>query len=113
MPQLIVATQNYLVPADGKTSCYLVRETLVDGVPLNIDFRNVNLDGQEFWPYGVYINNLEGTKQCDVVIDQMFLTISTPAGEDKQKAYPGPVNQTVTITGEGPVTLLFVNYPIV
>lgn len=113
MAARIVATQNYLVPANGKTGAYIWQETLVAGIDYTIDFRDVNLDGQEFWPYGVYINNYYGTAICEIHFDQLGITHLTGQGMGNAQAYPGVVDQSVTIRGEGPVYLVFVNYPIV
>lgn len=113
MSRPIMAVQNYLVPANGKTGIYVFRETLVSGTPVKIDFREINLDGQEFWPYGIYMDNRDGTEQLDVYLDQVFLTISAETGGEKERMYPGVVGQSVTITGDGLVTIVFTNFPIV
>jgi hypothetical protein len=59
------------------------------------------------------MDNKQGTAQLDMYLDQAFLTISAVLGGEKERMYPGTADQSVTITGEGPVTICFVNFPIV
>lgn len=112
MAQLVVLN-NFLVPAYGKPGGYQFSATLVAGVPQTIDFRGMNLDGVDFWPYGVYVNNNDGTAPCEILLDQLGLVLTTAAGASVAHSYPGMEDQSVTITGEGLVNMVFVNYPIV
>lgn len=107
-----VSVLNYLVPAAGTPSAMPVELTLVAGVAQNIDFRTKQLDGQSFSPYGVLIDNTDGTAVCTVEIDGIGWTIRCPIGEAIQAKYPGPVQQSVTVNGEGVVKFVFVNYPL-
>ena len=114
MPGQIVAVQNYLVPANGKTGAYIFRKTLVAGTPEYLDFRTINLDGQDFWPYGVYMDNREGLADLTLTFDQLQMSYTVGAAAPVTGfGYPGVVDQSVTIEGEGPVTLVFVNYPLI
>lgn len=108
----IISVQNFLVPANGNVGTYVIDEVLVAGVPLYIDFREVNLDGQSFWPYGLFVNNINGTQDVAVTIDQMGLTMTTGPGDSNSGMYPGPMDQTVTITGDGRAIIVFCNFPV-
>lgn len=108
----ISTVQNFLMPADGQPAAFVFNETLVAGREYVIDFRNVNLDGQAFWPYGVYIDNYDGTDTLIIRLDQLGLRIRTGANDTNVVQYPGVEQQSVTISGEGPVNIVFVNYPV-
>lgn len=108
----MLSTWNFIVPADTLPSAYLVRDNLTAGVPLHIDFRLLNLDGAQFFPYSVFMDNRYGTQPLWVTIDQIGLNIGCQPGADKIRSYPGIADQSVTVTGEGAFTLIFANFPV-
>lgn len=112
MSDIIAIASKYFLPVAGKCGIYVFREVLTSGVPVEIDFRQVNLNGGEFWPYGVYMDNTQGTERLDLYLDQVFLTISANIGAEKERMYPGVEDQSVTITGAGLVTIVFCNFPV-
>ena len=103
---------NYIVPATGLPGAMPIELALASGVDSYIDFRDSSLDGVKFSPYGVIIDNTDGDEQCTVKIDGLGYIIRCGAGGVVQAKYPGPVDQTVTVTGNGLVKFIFVNYPL-
>lgn len=107
---------NFMIPAVGTPRGYVVSQVFVAGTPVDIDFRNVSggwIDAQPFRPSGVLVDNSLGTAAVVVVINQMAYRITVPAGTSLQMPYPAPSELTVTITGEGQATLVFVDYPVI
>jgi len=104
--------QNYLVPAMGTTRIYAIRETLTAGVPIEVDFRSIGLDGRPYAPYGVMVDNSQGTAPLSITINDIGYTMNCAAGASMQQPYPAPLNQSATITGEGLVVVVFADYPV-
>lgn len=102
---------NYVVPAAGYTQGFVVNRTLVAGAPETIDFRTEGLDGIPFRPYGVIAQN-KGTAPLTIRINEIGYSITVSTGQNLQLPYPGPLEQSATLEGEGPVTVIFVNYPV-
>lgn len=111
MPSLI-GTNNYLVPASGTTHGYPVNEVL-SATPLKIDFRTIELDGEQFVPSGVYIDNTAGTADAVVLVLGMNYRIVCAPGTRLQAQYPAPIDQSVELTGNGLVSMIFVDYPVI
>jgi len=106
---------NYMIPAVGTPRGYVYNATLVAGTPATIDFRGITgggIDGQPFRPSGVYIDNTQGTAVLKVVINEISYAINCPIGETLNLPYPAPIDMTATITGQGVVTIVFVDTPV-
>lgn len=107
-------TINYMIPAIGTPRGY-VQSGVLSATPVTIDFRNVSggdIDGQPFRPSGVMIDNSQGTGPLTIVINQIAFQIICPAGAALNLPYPAPVDQTVSITGLGQATVVFMDTPV-
>lgn len=113
MSEQLVNTYNYLVPAAGTTRSYRVTQNFMLGEVKHCDFRNMALDGVSFVPSGVLVDNTRGTGDCVITIIEFAWRIVVPAGAMINMPYPAPYNQTATIEGEGDVTVVFVDYPVI
>ncbi len=113
MSEQLVNTYNYLVPAAGTTRSYRVTQNFAAGDIKHCDFRNMALDGVSFVPSGVLVDNTRGTGDCVITIIEFAWRIVVPAGTMINMPYPAPYNQTATIEGEGDVTVVFVDYPVI
>ena len=107
-----INTYNYIVPASGTTRGVVVSETLT-ATPILKDFRAIQLDGVPFIPSGVYIDNSRNSSDCEVVINEIGFRVFARAGQSIACQYPAPSNQTVSISGGGETTLVFVDYPLI
>lgn len=103
---------NYLVPAAGTTHAYPIFNTLVAGQTYGIDFNMESIDGQVFMPSGVFVDNSQGTQPLSITIVETGYTITCPAGQYLQVPYAAPNSQHVNFTGEGPVSIQFVDFPV-
>lgn len=111
------AVSNYLGPAVGTMTAVSINQvfpTVASGTPFNYDPKNQSLDGREFRPSGVYIDNTQGTTALNVLVNQMSLNLSVPAGGFAQLPFPSPLGVTFSVTGDGtnPGTVVFVDYPV-
>lgn len=106
-------TVNYLVPAAGTTHAFPIFATFVAGQVSGINFDEKNIDGQRFMPSGVIIDNTLGTQDFVVTITNTGFRIVCPVGRMCQMPYSAPTSQQVNIQGEGPVSLQFVDYPVI
>lgn len=113
MSEQLVNTYNYLVPAAGTTRSYRVTQNFASGDIKHCDFRNMALDGLSFVPSGVLVDNTRGTADCVITIIEFAWRIVVPAGTTINMPYPAPYNQTATIEGEGDITVVFVDYPVI
>lgn len=113
MSEQLVNTYNYLVPAAGTTRSYRVTQNFMAGEVKHCDFRNMALDGVSFVPSGVLVDNTRGTGDCVITIIEFAWRIVVPAGTMINMPYPAPYNQTATIEGEGDITVVFVDYPVI
>ena len=106
---------NFLVPATGSTNAYRLTQIFNATNPLFVDFTIISLDGIPFRPSGVIIDNKNGTTALNVLINEMGLNISCPAGKFMQMPYPAPLNHTANILGDGTnqATVVFVDYPLI
>ena len=115
MAQSKFSLSNYLVPVNGRTSCYMFRQRLLGlaFAPQVISFRQIKMeDGDQFTPYGFYVDNTAGTQPLTIEIQEIYYTITVPVGQRLSGSYPGVLDQVVHLRGEGDVTVLFVNYPV-
>lgn len=111
-PKGLENMQNYLVPAAGTTHGYRYTGELVLGEPVEIDFRSYDLNGRTFAPSGVLIDNTLGTADMVVTIVEFQFRLICKKGNTLMLPYPAPLNQTARIEGEGPITVIFVDYPV-
>lgn len=101
-------------PAYGKARTATINVVLTAS-PLEFDFRTLggaSLDGQVFNPFGVYVDNTQGNADCVISVPSVSLNIVCKKGVQICVPYPAPPNATVSIVGDGKVTLNFVNYPV-
>jgi len=105
------AVSNFLVPATGTTNSFAVHETFSSS-PHFVDFRNVELDGNYFRPYGVLIDNQSGTGDLTVLVNENSFRITCAAGGFLQLPFPAPIDCTANITGLGEATVIFVDFPV-
>lgn len=110
---LLSKLRNYMIPAIGSPTGYPVN--LSAGTSMTVDFRTVSLNNDvAFTPTGFYAVNTSGLSST-VDIDQGFgiISLDIPAGTQGWYSYPGSVAQTATITSQGGVLIVFVDFPVV
>lgn len=107
----LLSTYNYLVPAKGKTTAYMISDALLDETVVN--FMQVGSDpGTPFNPSGVTIDNIAGTVPVVIVQVQTGFTISCPVGAQMGLSFPAPQGLSVSITANG-ANIAFVDYPVI
>ena len=104
-------TMNYLVPASGSTSGAVVRGFFT-ATPTIQDWRNQALDGEQYVPSGVFIDNTRGIAPLVVRVQNNGFTIVCQPGESMSTQYPAPLDQITEITGLGEAVVIFVNFPV-
>ena len=110
--QLPQSVSNFLVPATGATNCVVFSDTLVAGTPKYFDFAAYQISGVPFRPSGVLIANTSANP-VTVTIPQVGYSMTCAAGQILNLPYPAPLNHTAQISGNGSVTVVFVDYPVV
>lgn len=111
----LTQVMNYMIPAIG-TPRGFVQSGVLSATPLAIDFRNVSgggIDGQPFRPSGVFIDNTQGAGTLTIVLNEIAYQIQCPAGESLNLPYPAPIDLSVSITGSGQATIIFVDVPVI
>jgi len=106
---------NYMIPAVGTPRGYLFSKVLPAATPETINFLGVQggyWAGQPFRPSGIYMDNTQGVADLKVVINEMSYQMICPAGETLNLPFPAPLDVTATITGEGQITIVFVDVPV-
>lgn len=106
-----IATMNYLVPASGTTTGYVVTGTFTS-TPSVQDWRLQELDGEPFVPSGVFIDNSAGIGELVVKVRGSNFSVACPPGARVNAQYPAPLDQITEITGDGDATVVFVNFPV-
>lgn len=104
-------TMNYLVPASGSTSGAVVRGFFTD-VPVIQDWRNQNLDGEQYVPSGVFMDNSRGIGPLTMRVQNNGYSVTCQPGETLAAQYPAPLDQITEITGDGEASVIFVNFPV-
>lgn len=104
---------NYMVPAAGTPRMEAKNLQLVTGQPVVLDFREFQLDGRPFVPYGVYIDNSRSTTDTLITINEIGYQFTAPAGKTLHAPYPAPRDQTVTVSGDGNTVVCFVDFPVI
>lgn len=105
---------NYSAPSAGFTRACPIQTTFT-AVPFNIDFKALegsNLADTPFRPTGVYIDNTQSANPLVIVINELNYRIACPAGASLNLPYPAPAYSTASITGNGPASIIFVDYPV-
>jgi hypothetical protein len=112
MRGVIYSARNNRHSTQDNSRIYLIRELFITGEPVTIDFRTVNLDAADFWPYGAFIDNAGGTEDLSIYFPEIEYEIVVPAGEYVQRNYPGTKPQTAIISGAGNLVIAFANFPL-
>lgn len=112
----VQSTTNYLVPSSGSTHAVQVQGEL-SASPAYIDWNQFSSSDFPFQPQGVFIDNTQGS--ADVVLGictsaggPSLWNITCPAGVQMQSQFPAPNGQVTSLTGEGEVNLIFVDFPV-
>lgn len=109
----VTPVNNYLVPATGTTNSVPVKGPF-SATPTRIDFREVSLNGEQFVPSGVFIDNSAGAGPIVIAIEGMQgFTVTCAAGARTARQYPAPIDQIVEIIGDGEATVIFVDFPVI
>jgi hypothetical protein len=108
----IIQVRNSRLPPH-KPNGFPYTETMVAGTTYEIDFRQLNLDARKFFPYGAFVDNSQGTADFVLTIVDVNYVITIAAGDSWQGSYPGTETQLVRMTGEGLVSVVFVDFPLV
>lgn len=109
----VTPVNNYLVPATGTTNSVPV-VGVFSAVPTRADFREVELNGVQFVPSGVFIDNSAGAAPLVISVEGMSgFTLSCPAGSRMGRQYPAPIDQICNITGNGQGIVIFVDFPVI
>jgi hypothetical protein len=103
---------NYLIPATGSTRGYAISRVF-DATPVNVNFSAMQLDGIPFRPSGVFIDNSQGASALIIVINELAMRITCPAGASLQTQFPAPMSMTVTLVGDGQASVNFVDFPVI
>jgi hypothetical protein len=104
-------TTNLLVPQGGTTHCVKTSFT-ASATPENLSFQQFSLDNFNFNPQAGYFDNTQGTQPLVVTVQGLGFTFSIPAGSLQAVNFPSPANITLNVTGAGPVTIYWLDYPV-
>jgi hypothetical protein len=107
----LISTYNYLVPAAGTTSAFVVDPGAYNANPFNFSQVSSNT-GEQFNPSGVVIDNINGTVDVLIVIQQTGFQIKCPMGKQMGIQFPAPAGLTALITANG-ANIAFVDYPVI
>ena len=111
MSNLPFATTNYLVPLDGTTHV-VVAGFVATAVVHKINWPAFSNDNFSFWPQGAYIDNSGSLTDLTLVVKPIDFSVTIAAGAKQIVSWPAPKNQETWLTGNGPATIFFVNYPL-
>ena len=111
MPNLPFATANYLVPLDGTTHV-VVAGLVATAATHKINWPAFSNDNFSFWPQGAYIDNSGSIADLTLVVKPIDFSVTIAAGAKQIVSWPAPKNQETWLTGNGPATIFFVNYPL-
>lgn len=110
----IINTYNYIVPASGTTSGYLVNLKGITNDPSSVNFSQVSQNGLPFTPSGVIVDNTNSSASMIINIVEIGFNIVVPAGKQMGLSYPAPQGHSATFSNSGnPATLIFVDYPVI
>lgn len=83
--------------------------------PYYVDFRTLvgsDLDGTPFKPYGMYIDNTQGTENLIILFQETQYRVVCKKGEVLNTSYPAADYAIAAITGNGPASIIFVDYSV-
>ena len=81
-PPRKIATMNYLVPASGTTTGFVV-EGVFTSTPAVQDWRVQELDGEPFVPSGAFMDNSLGIAPLTIFVRGTNFSVSCPQGAAK------------------------------
>jgi hypothetical protein len=102
---------NYMIPAAG-TPHAVIYDQIFSATPFAIDWKQFMVDNFPFQPQGVFIDNTNGASPIVINIQPIDFNVTCPAGATKQAQFPAPTGQTMTITGNGQASIIFVDFPV-
>lgn len=105
------SVNNFMVPATGTPNSYPV-SGVFSATPFRVDFREVSLNGEQFVPQGLFVDNTAGAAPLVIAVQGMNYSLQVPAGAQLQTQYPAPIDQIVEITGSGQASIVFCDFPV-
>ncbi len=102
---------NYMIPAAGSTH-HVTVEGSFSATPFPLDWRNYTINNFPFQPQGVFVDNTAGTGPLTINIQPINYNVVIPAGTNAQAQFPAPNGETMSITGNGQATVVFVDFPV-
>jgi hypothetical protein len=114
MSDRLVSVNNYVIAQNSTPQIYVVALDLIATVSQTVDFRPLNLDGQQFWPQGVYYDSLALGGNITFTIDQLPMSFLGYASNAGAIHYPAVSDQTITVVSPatGRLILAFCNFPV-
>lgn len=113
MTGFIAEMTNYLIPASGAPRCFKFEQNMVAEQNYPVDFRQITSEqGKAFRPYGMFIDNTRGTGRLEFLIQGLNFAGYVEPGQFFMTPYPAPMQQEVTLRGNGPAVVLFVDFPV-
>ena len=105
------SVNNFMVPATGTPNSYPI-SGVFSASPFRVDFREVSLNGEQFVPQGLFVDNTAGAAPLVIAVQGMNYSLRVPAGAQLQTQYPAPIDQIVEITGNGQASIVFCDFPV-
>lgn len=105
---------NYMIPAVGSPRAYVEYGDFSE--LRSIDFRNIaggGIDGQQFNPSGVYIDNTRGTAPLSIKIKAIEYSFACPAGHSLHLPFPAPIDLIAEVSGSDDATVAFTDVPVI
>lgn len=105
---------NLFIPASGNVQAINV-EGPFSNVEETIDWRQFTIDSFPFNPQGVFLDNVAGTQNLEVVISPIQWKIVCKPGEQRACNFPSPQGSSVSIKGDpnnASARVVFVNFPV-
>lgn len=113
MTGFIAEMTNYLIPASGAPRCFKFEQNMVAEQNYQVDFRQITSEqGKAFRPYGMFIDNTRGAGRLEFLIQGLNFAGYVEPGQFFMTPYPAPMQQEVTLRGNGPAVVLFVDFPV-
>ncbi len=104
-------TTNYLIPAAGQTQ-HVTYSGVLSATAENLDWRNYAVNNQPFIPQGAFVDNTLGTGDITLNIQPLNYNVVIKAGVSQAVQFPAPAQATMSISGLGQATVVFVNFPV-
>lgn len=113
MTGFIAEMTNYLIPASGAPRCFKFEQNMVAERNYQVDFRQITSEqGKAFRPYGMFIDNTRGTGRLEFLIQGLNFAGFVEPGQFFMTPYPAPMQQEITLRGNGLAVVLFVDFPV-